>query len=160
MPGPLALLGLLGVAVASAFVPVVNIEAYLGGWSVLRGHDPGTAGLVVAAATAAVGQMAGKTVFYYAGRGAVRFRVRRRARPLKPGTAARLARFRAAVEAHPWATGPLLLLSAFIGIPPYAVVAVLAGTVRVDVALFEVTGLVGRAARFLVVLVGVGLLDA
>ena len=158
MPGPLALLALLGVAFASAFVPVVNIEVYLGGLAALRG-GAGPAAVAVLAGTAAVGQMAGKTVFYYAGRGAVRLRSRHSARPVKPATAARLARFRSTVEAHPRATPPLLLLSAFVGIPPYAVVAALAGTVRVNLAVFEVTGLVGRAGRFALVLAGVGLLD-
>lgn len=52
-----------------------------------------------------------------------------------------------------------MLSSGFLGLPPYAVVAALAGTMRVNIVVFELTGLLGRAARFLVVLLGVGLLD-
>lgn len=162
MPSPAAVAALLGVALASAFVPLVNIEAYIGGYAVVAAGDAGAAvgwgTRAVVAVVAAVGQMLGKTVFYCAGRGAFRVRRRRRRRPVSGKTAQRLARWRDAVERRPWAGPPLLLLSAFAGIPPYAIVSALAGTVRVNVVVFEATGLLGRSARFFAVLTGIGVL--
>ena len=64
VPGHLAdLLGVLGVAFASALVPLINIEAYLG----VRGSVGGIDNVWVLGLAAAVGQMVGKLVWYYLG---------------------------------------------------------------------------------------------
>jgi membrane protein YqaA with SNARE-associated domain len=44
------------------------------------------------------------------------------------------------------------------GFPPLAVIAVLAGTLRMNFTIFIVTVVVGRTIRFWLVLAGVGLL--
>ena len=155
--GALALLGVLGVAFGSAFVPVVNIEAYLGAYLVV-GDGRDWASMVVLALVAAVGQMAGKTILYFVGRGALHIRLPR-GRGLSARNTERVARWRRRIEQRPWLAVPLLLLSALVGLPPYAVVSVLAGVLRINVAVFVLTGLAGRFARFLAVLAGVGLVE-
>ncbi len=50
----------------------------------------------------------------------------------------------------------LLLFSAATGFPPFAIVAVLAGQLRMNVALFLVVGTVGRTLRFAAFLGGAG----
>ena len=57
------LLGVLGVAFASALVPLINIEAYLG----VRGSVGGVGSVWVLGFAAAFGQMVGKVVWYYLG---------------------------------------------------------------------------------------------
>lgn len=61
-------LTLLAVAFVSALVPVVNLEIYLGGMALL-GHSLGAWELAGLAGIAAVGQIVGKTLFYFGGRG-------------------------------------------------------------------------------------------
>ena len=51
-------------------------------------------------------------------------------------------------------TGALVLVSAFSGFPPFAILAVLAGQLRMHLALFFVLGLAGRWLRFTAVLGG------
>ena len=48
--------------------------------------------------------------------------------------------------------------SAVTGFPPLAVIAVLAGTLRMNFPIFIVTVVAGRTIRFWLVLAGVGLL--
>lgn len=65
-----------------------------------------------------------------------------------------MARWRLRTEGRPWFCAGVLLVSASTGVPPYAVLCVLAGTLRVPVWVFLVTGLVGRAVRFAAVIGG------
>ena len=51
-------------------------------------------------------------------------------------------------------TGGLVFLSAFTGFPPFAVLSVLAGQLRMSLTLFLALGLVGRWLRFAAVLGG------
>ena len=55
-------------------------------------------------------------------------------------------------------SGALNFVSAAAGFPPFFVMAVLAGTLRMNVVVFFVTGLVGRTLFFWAWLLGVGLL--
>jgi membrane protein YqaA with SNARE-associated domain len=57
-------------------------------------------------------------------------------------------------EGRPWFCAGLLLVSAATGVPPYAVLCILAGVLRVPVVVFLVLGLLGRAVRFGVVIGG------
>ena len=143
------LLGLLGVGVVSALVPLVNIEAYLG----VRGavaHHPGAwvAGLV-----AAVGQMLGKLVWYYLGASALKWGWVRRKMDT-PRAQLRLETWRARIDERPTLAAAATFVSAFLGFPPFAVLAVLAGQLRMRVALFLALGLAGRWLRFSAVLGG------
>ncbi|WP_285733503.1 hypothetical protein [Nocardiopsis sp. ATB16-24] len=135
------------VALLSGLVPVVNIELYLVG--AVMAVDDGA--LVAMAVAAGLGQTFGKLPYYYAGRGTLSARwLRRRTRT--PGRwSARAAEWRHKAEERPvWGAG-LLALSSFASVPPFMVVAVLAGVVRMNLVLFCVVTFVTRTARFLVV---------
>lgn len=135
-------LGLIGLGLASALIPLINIEAIV---AVAATQDRVPGWLLVAAAT--VGQMAGKIVWFYGGREIDRFSfIAKRMR--RPRSAAALEKWRSRTQGRPWFTAGLLLVSATAGLPPYAVISVLAGALRVRLWVFLVTGLVGRALRF------------
>lgn len=134
--------------VVSAFVPIVNAEAYLLGLT-LTSEGPSVWLLALAAA---LGQMTGKLVFYYIGRGALTLpRLARKGRDAGRWQR-RLDAWRDKAARRPvWALG-MVGLSAFVGLPPFAVVSVLAGTLPLHVVRFALVGLVGRYGRFALLL--------
>ena len=136
------------LAVASALVPLINIEAIVA-LTVTQGDAPAWVVVLVSS----LGQMAGKLVWYYSGRELERFRFVAR-RMEKPRAKAALERWRCRTEGRPWFAAGLLFVSSTVGIPPYAVIAVLAGALRIPVVVFFLTGLVGRAIRFAAVIGG------
>ena len=136
----------------SAVVPVANAEVYLVGVSL--GSDAPAA---VLASAAAAGQMLGKMLFYLVGRGALDLSRLRRKGTASARWTDRMARVQQWSQRHAWGASAVTAVSAFAGLPPFAVVSVLAGTVRMRWWLFLVIGLVGRFARFLAVLVAPGL---
>jgi len=143
------LLGMLGVGIASALLPLVNIEAYLG----VRGSLADQPAIWVLALVAAFGQMAGKVVWYYLGASALSWGwVRRKAET--PRARARLEKWRTRVHERPVFTGALTFGSALAGLPPFAILAVLAGQLRMSLLLFFALGLAGRWLRFAAVLGG------
>ena len=150
MPGHLAdLLGVVGVAFASALVPLINIEAYLG----VRGSVGGIENVWVLGLAAAVGQMVGKLVWYYLGASSLSWAwVRKRMET--PKAQERLEKWRTRTHERPFFAGGLVFLSAFSGFPPFAILSVLAGQLRMSLTLFFVLGLVGRWLRFTAVLGG------
>ena len=143
------LLGVLGVAFASALVPLVNIEAYLG----VRGSVGGIDNVWVLGLAAGFGQMVGKVVWYYLGASSLHWGwVRRRMET--PKAQARLETWRLRTHERPVLAGALVFGSAFSGFPPFAILSVLAGQLRMSLTLFFVLGLVGRWLRFTAVLGG------
>jgi len=145
------LLGVLGVAFASALVPVVNIEAYLG----VRGSVGGIDNVWVLGLAAGLGQMVGKVVWYYLGASSLHWGwVRRRMET--PKAQARLETWRLRTHERPVLAGALVFGSAFSGFPPFAILSVLAGQLRMQLALFFGLGLAGRWLRFTAVLGGAG----
>jgi membrane protein YqaA with SNARE-associated domain len=135
-------------ALASALIPVINIEAIL---ALAAGKEPGlTAALVLAAS---VGQMSGKVLWYWGGMHVDRAPwVRKHLE--KPRPKATLDKWHERAEGRPWFTAGLLFFSAAVGLPPYAVMAVLAGVLRVNFVVFLVTGFLGRLVRFWAVVAG------
>lgn len=145
------LLGVLGVAFASALVPLVNIEAYLG----VRGSVGGIDNVWVLGLAAGFGQMVGKVVWYYLGASSLHWGwVRRRMET--PKAQARLETWRLRTHERPVLAGALVFGSAFSGFPPFAILSVLAGQLRMQLALFFGLGLAGRWLRFTAVLGGAG----
>lgn len=138
----------LGASIASALVPLINIEAIL---AVAATQRPAmVVGLVVAAT---IGQMIGKLLWYWGGMNLDRAPwVHRQLE--KPRAKVALERWHERAEGRPWFTAGLLLVSAGVGVPPYAVTAVLAGMLRVHLSIFIVTGLVGRGLRFWAIVAG------
>ncbi|HEX4978361.1 MAG TPA: VTT domain-containing protein [Nocardioides sp.] len=140
---------LLLIGFASALVPLINIEAYLG----VRASVASLDSVWLLAFVAAVGQMLGKVVWYYIGASALSWGwVRRKVE--KPKNLARLELWRRRTHDRPVLAAGLVLLSAFSGFPPFAVLAVLAGQLRMNLPLFVLVGLLGRWLRFAVVLGG------
>ncbi|ADH69074.1 MULTISPECIES: hypothetical protein [Nocardiopsis] len=135
------------VALVSGLVPVINIEVYLVGAVIAM--DDGA--LVAMAVAAGVGQTLGKLPYYYAGRGTLSAPWIRR-RSATPGKwAARAEGWRRRAEERPaWGAG-LVAVSSLASVPPFVVVSVLAGVVRMNVVLFALITFVTRTARFLVV---------
>lgn len=134
-------------ALVSAVVPVLNIELYLVGAVVTTGDGA----LTAMALAAAAGQTLGKLPYYYAGRGSLSTPWLRR-RAATPGKwAARAEAWRLRAEEKPaWGAG-LVAVSSLMSVPPFMVVSVLAGVVRINVLLFVGITFLTRAARFLLV---------
>ena len=142
------LLSILGASLASALVPLINIEAIL---VVASSRSEATVLALVVAATA--GQMLGKILWYWGGQHADRAPwVNRHLQ--KPKAKAALERWHERAEGRPWFTAGLLFVSASTGFPPYAVTAVLAGMLRVPLGVFLVTGILGRGLRFWIIVSG------
>jgi membrane protein YqaA with SNARE-associated domain len=147
-------LALLGLGFASALVPLINIEVILAA----RAAAVATGGLWTLALAAAVGQMLGKVVWYYLGANALSWGwVRRKVET--PKAEARLQTWRTRTHERPVIAGGLVFLSAASGFPPFAIVAVLAGQLRMNLPLFFTLGLLGRWLRFAAVLGGAGWLS-
>lgn len=129
------------VSAVSALVPVVNIEIYLVGAAALA--PPAMA--VPLALSATVGAMLGKLVLYYAAQGVVKL----------PGERVQrgLAKAQAQLEARPRMGKLVYLASATAGIPPYYVMTLAAGAVRMDLTFFLVVGFIGRFLRFAFIVV-------
>lgn len=145
------------VCLVSALVPVVNAELYLVG---LVTQQPQLAWWLVGLA-AAVGQLAGKLVFYYAGRGLLRLPARLRRKSERRGRwSARLARLQQTCRDRPVWTVTVLVTAAAVGLPPFAATSFVAGAAQVPVGTFLVTGLVGRFVRFSAIAAAPGLLSA
>ena len=137
-----------GASVASALLPLINIEAIL---AVAATQRPSlVVGLVV---VATLGQMVGKLLWYWGGMNLDKASwVHRNLE--KPKAKAALERWHERSEGRPWFTAGLLFISAATGFPPYAITAVLAGVLRVHLSVFVITGLLGRGLRFWAVVAG------
>jgi membrane protein YqaA with SNARE-associated domain len=131
-------LATLIISVLSGLVPVVNGELYLIAAILVTG-DPVVA--LVLAVIVAIGQMIAKIGLYFAARGATEL-----GRSTRLG--AKLERAQLLVER--WRGKPLTLLSisAVTGLPPFYLVCLVAGVVRIRFATFLVIGLAGRVIRF------------
>jgi membrane protein YqaA with SNARE-associated domain len=128
-----------GVAVASALIPVINIELYLLGAAALA--PAAMAVPLVLAAT--IGQMVGKVVMYFAATGAVKLPGKR--------LQAALEGMNATLRNRPRSGGALVFASAAAGFPPFFMVTVAAGAARMNLAMFVILGFLGRLIRFAVI---------
>jgi membrane protein YqaA with SNARE-associated domain len=94
-------------------------------------------------------------VWYYLGASSLHWGwVRRRMET--PKAQARLETWRLRTHERPVLAGALVFASAFSGFPPFAILSVLAGQLRMQLALFFGLGLAGRWLRFTAVLGGAG----
>jgi len=144
------LLSTFGFCVLSALVPVLNAEVYLA--ALAASESPP---LWPMATVAAAGQMIGKIVYYYLGKSSLNWNWIKR-RTDTPRFQAGLDRWRERLDDRPWVAALLVFASAGVGIPPFAIVAVLAGTLRMSLTMFVVVGFVGRLLRFASILGAAG----
>lgn len=130
-------LGCFGLSIVSALVPWVNGEVLLLGLTTLA-RSPSD--LVLLVLLASGGQMVGKCILYWAGRGTTRFpsKYLRRA----------AASWKDRLERSPSRMLALVFLSSAVGIPPFYVITVLAGAFRIRFGPFVGAGLCGRLVRF------------
>lgn len=129
-------LGTFLYCIGSAIIPVMHAEAYLIAASALT--PPALSWGLVLAATA--GQMIGKVLMYWAGQGALRLP----SEWMRKRMAAATARY----EGHRGVGNGLIFLSASSGLPPFYVIAVAAGMLRVPLRSFIIFGTAGRFVRF------------
>lgn len=124
------------VCIAGSIVPLINTEIYLVS-AVALSPPAYVVPLVIAAS---VGQMVGKVVMYYAGRGVLKLPSER--------VRTRMVAMQARIQARPRAGAAVLLTSATVGLPPLYVVAIACGAARMNLASFIVLGTVGRLIHF------------
>lgn len=128
-----------GVAVASAVIPVINIEIYLLGASALAPREM-VIPLIVAGT---LGQVIGKIALYYAGTGALKIPGKR--------LQAALQKMNTQMQERPRMGNALVFVSATAGLPPYYLVTLAAGAAKMNLPMFLAVSLVGRLIRFAIV---------
>lgn len=160
----------LGVAIASSLLPIVSAELFVLAFAAHHPHLPVFAFGVVLA----VGQVAGKLLYFYAARGSIRLPkfLQRKEKPPKPiPTGGIRARWRAVVgwvhggwewlrvrcHRHPKWMVAATASSALIGIPPFLATAVLAGLAGLSLPAFLLSCLPARIIRFTVLAAAPGL---
>jgi membrane protein YqaA with SNARE-associated domain len=146
-------IGTFFFSVASALIPILNVEAYLAAVAVKANHLSDWQ----LAAVGAAGQTAGKVIWYYAGIHSMKVPWIRRKMETEKWQLS-YARWHERIVGRPLFAGAISFASAVSGFPPLAVIAVLAGTLRMNFAVFFFTVFVGRTIRFWLVLAGVSLL--
>ena len=147
-----AFLTTFGVCALSAVVPFVNAELYLVAASAVS--PPDMVGWLIAAA--ALGQMAGKSLMYYAGVGALVLpseRLRRMVTQVQH-------KYRGAGAGGATLGGGIIMLSASVGLPPFYVVSIACGLLRIPFMQFFAIGLLGRLVRFGLIVLGPQLVKA
>lgn len=147
------LLSTFAVGVASALIPVINIEAYIAA----IGAVGDSYGLWPVSLVAGAGQTLGKVCWYEAGRSSMRWPPIQK-RMSSPSWQRQYDKVKRRTDEKPWVGVGLLFLSAVVGIPPLAIMAVLAGQLKFNRFWFFVTTFIGRALRFAAVLGGVSYL--
>lgn len=146
----------LGFGVLSSVIPVFNMEAYiLVVYAKAPDHAPASSALMLAT-IGSLGQNIGKMLWFYAARGALNFPWLQR-RLDDPKRKASYDKWRAQIEGRPVFSGVLTFASAAIGIPPFFVMAAVAGSLRMNVVVFFIAGMAGRILFFWAILLGLGL---
>jgi membrane protein YqaA with SNARE-associated domain len=142
-----------GFGAISAVIPVFNMEAYI---SVMYANYPHHSALGLAF-VGSLGQNLGKLVWYYLSLGALAIPWLKK-RLETPKRMAQFERWRGYVQGRPFMSGLLTFVSAAVGFPPFFAMAMVAGTLRMNVVVFFVAGLAGRTLFFWAWLLGVGLI--
>ena len=143
-----------GFGVISAIIPIFNMEAYI---SVVYASTDHRVPLLIAF-IGSLGQNIGKLVWYYVSRGALRHPLAQAAAGHPQAAGAASSGGAATSQGRPVMSGLLTFVSAAIGFPPFFAMAMVAGTLRMNVVVFFVAGLLGRTLFFWAWLLGVGLI--
>ena len=132
----------------SSVVPVFNMETYI---VVAYARSDATAFQI--AFIGSLGQNVGKLVWYYVCRQSLDIGWLKR-RLETPKRQAQFQRWSDFVQGRPGVSGLLTFVSALVGIPPFFVMAMIAGTLRMNVVVFFLAGLAGRTLFFWAILGG------
>jgi len=127
----------LALTTVSAIVPWVNAEVIVLSLPTVAGSVWQLLALVM---VATAGQMLGKCVVYWAGR--------RGAGLSGPKVKATLARWRARTSQRPAAPLVTVLVSSTISVPPFYLMSLVAGAIRMPFGRYLVAGSCGRLLRF------------
>lgn len=138
------LLASFGISVASALIPLINIEAYVIG---ISSSGVGSAAAVTLSLACGAGQSAGKLVWYEVTRRGVDSDWAQR-RLAHPKVRASYERWVHRMDGRPWYGGAVLLAASLVGLPPLLVMAAVAGALKMPMWVFLPTIFVGRTVRF------------
>jgi membrane protein YqaA with SNARE-associated domain len=143
----------LGFGAVSAVIPIFNMEAYI----TLTYARTGSQSALALAFIGSLGQNLGKLVWYYICLGAldIAWLKRRMESPRRQASYQRWSNF---VQGRPLVSGGLTFVSAAVGFPPFFAMAMVAGTLRMNVVVFFLAGLLGRTLFFWAWLLGVDVL--
>jgi membrane protein YqaA with SNARE-associated domain len=134
---PWLVLSYYGLAVASAVFPWINAEVLV---LSLPAVAPSRPALILLVLIATAGQMTGKCFLYWAGR---------KGKGALPGRAGKaLMRWTERLEARPSRAVALVLVSSVVGLPPFYVMTLLAGALRMNFLVYLMAGTTGRLVRF------------
>ncbi|MBP1597756.1 MAG: hypothetical protein H6Q05_3133 [Acidobacteria bacterium] len=126
-----------GLSIVSALVPWVNGEVIMLSLAAVASSPVEVAGLVL---LTSAGQMVGKCVLYWAGRGVI---------PLRTTCiGGKAAAWRLKFDQSPSRPVALVFVSSALGIPPFYLITLLAGTFRMPFGRFIGVGMCGRLVRF------------
>ncbi len=139
-----------GFAFASALIPVLNAEVYLGA----VGSQTSVAASLGLSLVAALGQTLGKVIWYVVARRSVESASVRKKLD-RPKVREAYDRWEARMRGRPWYAAGILFGAASVGIPPLLIMAVLAGSLHMRFWVFALSCFVGRAMRFYFILAGV-----
>ena len=131
------ILGYFGLTVASAVFPWVNAELIV---LSLPAVAPSKTALLVLLLVATAGQMTGKCFLYWASR--------KGNRVLKGRAGEILTKWRERLEAKPSKAVALVLVSSIVGLPPFYLMTLLAGALKMNFLTFLTAGTAGRLVRF------------
>jgi membrane protein YqaA with SNARE-associated domain len=132
----------------SSVVPVFNMETYI---VVAYARSDATA--LQLAFIGSVGQNIGKLVWYFVCRESLDIGWLKR-RLETPKRQAQFQRWSDFVQNRPGVSGLITFVSALVGIPPFFVMAMIAGTLRMNVFVFFRSGIAGRTLFFWAILGG------
>lgn len=132
-------LGSLVIGFLSGLIPVVNSELYLLAVSTMAASPS----LLPVAVLTSAGQMMGKTLLFYAGRGVIKIPTRK--------YEAKMDAVKRKFEQWKNKTDAFIFLSAFAGIPPFYLVSVAGGAMNINYLRFVIAGFAGRTLRFCII---------
>jgi membrane protein YqaA with SNARE-associated domain len=144
------LLSIFGISIASALVPLINIELILAGLATQTSLGA-TLGIALAAGT---GQTIGKVIWWFAAEKSMESRwVQRKLEKQKWREA--YDDWSRRIHERPWYAALVIFVSSAGGIPPLLVLAIVAGSLKMPLWAFVPTVWVGRVLRFWLILAGV-----
>jgi membrane protein YqaA with SNARE-associated domain len=126
-----------GLSVLSALLPWLNGEVVVLTLSTQASSFPALLGLVL---MASAGQMTGKVVLYWSSRRALRAAGGR--------AGAKLDAWRQRLESRPLKALAVVLLSSAVGLPPFYLITILAGGLKIGFPRYLAVGTLGRLMRF------------
>lgn len=141
------ILGTFLFSVGSALIPVLNVEIYLAALPNVENRA------FEFAVVAGVGQTIGKILWFYAGIHSMKVPWLKRKMETRKWQAS-YQKWHQRIVGRPVLAGTIVFVSAFSGFPPLAIIAVLAGSLRMNLPLFIATTVIGRILRFWLVLEG------